>query len=154
MSNNSESLTPSQAALSLQEYTRPWKLSTLALGIALLILGSFYYEAPDWDIPISLIMAILAYLAAPWSLRVIVERRWRLWPAMLFATWFTVDGSYWLYWHFKNPVALELMREANFLASLTLYGMCGLVWFYRGSLRELVSEIRARARLLLSHGPK
>lgn len=38
---------------SLTEYTRPWKLFTLALGIALLILGSFYYEAPDWDIPIS-----------------------------------------------------------------------------------------------------
>ena len=78
----------------LAEYARPWKLFTLALGVALLIVGSFYYEAPDWDIPISLIMASLAYLTAPWSLRVIVERRWRLWPATLFATWFTVDGSY------------------------------------------------------------
>ncbi len=72
----------------LAEYARPWKLVTLLLGIGLLVLGSFYYEAPDWDIPISLIMAILAYLTAPWSIRVIVERRWRLWPAMLFATWF------------------------------------------------------------------
>src|SRR5688572_31113778 len=68
----------------LREYLRPWKLVTLALGIALLVLGAFYYEAPDWDIPISLIMAVLAYLCAPWSLRVIVERRWRHWPAMLF----------------------------------------------------------------------
>ena len=40
----------------LREYLRPWKLATLAFGIALLIAGSFYYEAPDWDIPISLIM--------------------------------------------------------------------------------------------------
>ncbi|MDH4098626.1 MAG: hypothetical protein OEU87_09965 [Nitrospira sp.] len=135
----------------LAEYARPWKLFTLALGIALLIVGSFYYEAPDWDIPISLIMAILAYLTAPWSLRVIVERRWRLWPAMLFATWFTVDGSYWLYWHFKNPVALELMREANFFASLALYGMCGIVWLYRGSLSELLSETRALLRLRRVH---
>ncbi|MDH4216298.1 MAG: DUF2809 domain-containing protein, partial [Gallionella sp.] len=111
----------------LTEYTRPWKLSTLALGIALLILGSFYYQAPDWDIPISLIMGMLAYLTAPWSLRVFVERRWRLWPAMLFATWLTVDGCYWLYWHFKNPVALELMRDANFFASLSLYGICGVL---------------------------
>ena len=140
--------------LALAEYTRPWKLFTLALGIALLILGSFYYEAPDWDIPISLIMASLAYLTAPWSLRVIVERSWRLWPAMLFATWFTVDGSYWLYWHFKNPVALEMMREANFFASLSLYGMCGVVWLYRGSLRELFSEISALLRLLRFHRPK
>ena len=118
------------------------------MGVALLIAGSFYYEAPDWDIPISLIMAGLAYLTAPWSLRVIVERRWRLWPGMLFATWFTVDGSYWLYWRFKNPAALEMMREANFLASLCLYGMCGVVWLYRGSLREMLSEASARVRQL------
>ena len=85
-SNISEDPIQSPKMTNLAEYARPWKLFTLALGIALLIVGSFYYEAPDWDIPISLIMASLAYLTAPWSLRVIVERRWRLWPAMLFAT--------------------------------------------------------------------
>ena len=128
----------------LTEYLRPWKLATLSAGIALLIFGSFHYQAPDWDIPISFIMAILAYLTAPWSLRVILERTWRLWPAMLFATWFTVDGCYAIYWSFKNPAALEMMREANFAASLSLYGMCGVVWLYRGSLRQLFSAIRNR----------
>jgi len=135
----------------MAEYTRPWKLVTLAIGIALLILGSFYYPAPDWDIPISLIMATLAYLTAPWCLRVIVERRWRHWPAMLAATWFTVDGCYWLYWHFMNPIALDLMREANFVASLALYEICGFIWLYRGSLRQLASEIRSLIRQLLAH---
>lgn len=149
-----ESIRLSTKAHLLAEYARPWKLLTLSLGIAFLILGSWYFEAPDWDIPISLIMAILAYFTAPWSLRVILERRWRLWPAMLIATWFTVDGSYWLYWQFKNPVALEMMREANFFASLSLYGMCGVVWFYRGSLRQLSSEIGARLRVLRFHAPK
>jgi hypothetical protein len=120
----------------VKELLRPWKLATLAAGVALLIAGSFYYEAPDWDIPISLIMALFAYLTAPWSLRVVVERRWRWWPAMLFATWFTIDGCYWLYWSFKNPVALDLMRSANWPASLCLYATCGLVWYWRGSLRE------------------
>ena len=139
----------SQAAPWHAEYARPWKLVTLALGIALLVAGSFYCEAPDWDIPISLIMALLAYLTAPWSLRVIVERRWRHWPAMLFATWFTVDGCYWLYWHFKNPPALELMREANFFASLSLYGICGVIWLYRGSFRQLFAETGAVLRHLL-----
>ena len=138
----------------LTEYARPWKLCTLALGVMLLIVGSFYYEAPDWDIPISLIMAGLSYLTAAWSLRVIMERRWAQWPAMLFATWFTVDGCYWLYWHFKNPVALELMREANFLASLSLYGMCGVVWLNRGSLRELMDDARKLLRWSSMHGPK
>lgn len=126
------------------EYTRSWKLITLAIGIGLLILGSFYYGAPDWDIPISLIMATLAYLTAPWSLRVILERRWRLWPVMIFATWFTVDGCYAIYWHFKNPAALELMRDVNYPASLSLYGLCGLFWLYKGSLRQLISDIKIR----------
>ena len=126
----------------IAEYKRPWKLFSLFIGISLLIIGSFCYQAPDWDIPISLIMASFAYLTAPWSLRVVVERQWKMFPLMLFFTWFTVDGCYWLYWHFKNPVSLELMREANFPASLSLYGICGLVWYYQGSLKEMLISIR------------
>jgi len=91
-------------------------------------------------------MALFAYLFAPWSLRVIVERRWRSLPLALFVTWFTVDGCYWLYWRWKNPVALELMRDANFLASLALYGICGLLWMYRGSLREGASILANKGR--------
>lgn len=132
----------SKVKTNMTEYFRPWKLISLAIGIALLILGSFYYNAPDWDIPISLIMAVLAYLTAPWSLRVILERKWRLWPAMLFFTWFTVDGCYAIYWHFQDPAALEMMRDVNFPASLSLYGMCGIVWLYRGSLRQLFSDLQ------------
>ncbi len=124
------------------EFLRPWKLATLAIGVGLLIVGAFYYDAPDWDVPISLIMALFAYLTAAWSLRVLIERRWRHFPAMLFATWWSVDGCYAIYWHFKNPAALAMMRDANFFASLALYGMCGLVWLYRGSLREMWAEVR------------
>lgn len=134
----------SEVEANMTEYFRPWKLITLTIGIALLIVGSFYYNAPDWDIPISLIMAVLAYLTAPWSLRVILERKWRLWPAMLFFTWFTVDGCYAIYWHFQDPAALEMMRDVNFPASLSLYGMCGIVWLYRGSLRELFSDLQKK----------
>lgn len=126
----------------MTEYLRPWKLTTLALGIALLIAGSFYYQALDWDIPISFIMAILAYLTAPWSLRVLMERRWRQLPLAIVFTWFTVDGCYAIYWHFTDPVALAAMREANFFASLALYGICGVGWLYRGSLREMWGEVR------------
>ena len=124
------------------EYKRPWKLFGLFIGLLLLIVGSFYYKAPDWDIPICFIMAFFAYLFAPWSLRVIVERKWKQFPLMLFLTWFTVDGCYSIYWYFTDPAALALMREVNFLASLTLYGMCGLVWYYQGTLKEYLSDIR------------
>lgn len=127
----------------IMEYMRPWKLLALLVGVVLLVVGSFYYQAPDWDIPISLIMAFFAYLTASWSMRVVLERQWQRLPLMLFFTWFTVDGCYWLYWSFKDPVALELMREVNFPASLSLYGMCGLVWYHKGSLRQLIAKAKA-----------
>lgn len=126
----------------MKEYLRPWKLFTLACGLGLLIFGAFHYQAPDWDVPISFIMAGLAYLAAPWSLRVFLERRWKSMPVALFATWFTVDGCYWLYWQHKNPAALDMMRDANFFASLSLYGICGVLWLYRGSMRDLINDLR------------
>ncbi len=122
------------------EYLRPWKLFTLAAGIALLVIGALMDIAVDWDIPISFIMALLAYLTAPWSLRVLLERRWRLLPFAVLAAWFTVDGCYTLYWHFRNPEALALMRAYNAPASLALYGLCGVLWLYRGSLREFVDD--------------
>lgn len=125
------------------EYMRPWKLISLFVGISLLIVGSFIYQAPDWDIPISFIMAIFSYLTASWSMRVVLERQWKNVPLMLLYTWFTVDGCYWLYWNLKNPTALELMREANFFASLSLYSMCGLIWYYKGSLRHLLSDAKS-----------
>lgn len=125
-----------------REYLRPWKLASLAAGIALLILGARLTPAMDWDIPISLVMAGCTYLTAPCSLRTLLERNWRNTPLALFSTWCSVDGCYALYWHFKNPTALELMRSANAPASLALYGICGTIWLYRGSLRELGDEVR------------
>ena len=148
MSDPGSSATPLRLASTSwrAEFLRPWKLFSLACGIALLIAGSYYYVSIGWDIPISLIMAILTYLTAPWSLRVFLERQWRLWPAAMFATWFSVDGCYWIYWHFRNPRALDYMRAANFPASLSLYAICAVIWFYRGSLRELLADTRARIR--------
>ena len=128
------------------EYLRPWKLATYALGLGLLVVGSFHYEAPDWDIPISIIMSFFTYLTAGWSMQVILERRWRQWPAMIFATWWAVDGCYALYWSLTNPEALELMREANWPASLALYWMCGLLWFWNGTLQELYEALKRRLR--------
>ena len=125
----------------MREYLRPWKLFSFAVGVALLIFGSFYYPTIDWDIPISLIMATLTYLSAPWALRVFLNRQWLYWPAALFATWFSVDGCYWIYWSLTNPEAL-VMRSANFGASLALYGICGALWLYRGSLRDFLAELR------------
>jgi len=97
-------------------------------------------------------MALMAYLTASWSMHVMVERKWRQWPVMLFWTWFTVDGCYSLYWHFKNPVALEMMRQANAPASLSLYWMCGLVWYYQGTLREMWTDLKLVVNKSMSDG--
>ena len=132
--------------LLLSELRRPWKLSTLAIGIILLIWGSFYYTAPDWDISISFVMALFAYLSAGWSMHVLVERRWREFPLMIFATWWAVDGCYALYWWLKDPAVLEYMRTANAPASLCLYWMCGLVWFWNGSLIALFNRLKQLRR--------
>lgn len=128
------------------EYLRPWKLATFAFGLALMIVGAIYTPQPDWDIPISIIMPGITYLTAPCSARVLVERRWRHLPLALFFTWFSVDGSYAIYWHFRDPYVLEMMRSANAPISLVLYCLCGMFWFYRGSLRELYTDVRSAIR--------
>lgn len=122
----------------LAECRRPWKLATFSIGLGLLIIGSYLIPAPDWDIPISIIMASFSFFTAGWSMHVIVERQWRDWPLMIILTWWCVDGCYALYWTVFDPEALAFMREANWPASLSLYWMCGLVWYWNGTLIELL----------------
>ncbi len=122
----------------LMEYLRPWKLATFAIGLGLLLIGADYEAAPDWDYPISFVMATMAYLTAPWSVQVIRDRRWRWIPLALLWYYLTVDGSYWLYWQCVKPGAL-IMRDANFHASTCLYWLCGFIWLHRGPLRTALS---------------
>ena len=121
------------------EYFRPWKLFSLLCGIIFLLIGARYSGLPDWDVRISFIMAGFAYFTAPCSLRVFLERRWKHFPHALFWTWLSVDGTYAIYWHFVDPDAL-IFRPANAMASLALYGACGLVWLHRGPLRQLAER--------------
>jgi hypothetical protein len=124
------------------EYLRPWKLATFAFGVALMIAGARWTPAPDWDVPISVIMPALTYLTAPCAVRTLADRRWRHLPLALFFTWFSVDGCYAVYWYFRDAFVLETMRSANAPISLILYGLCGIFWLYRGSLRELQADVR------------
>ena len=125
------------------EYLRPWKVACLIAGTALLIVGSFVAPAPDWDIPVTVIMAACTYVTAPPTMRVLLERTWRLLPVAAVATWLSVDGFYALYWYLKDPEVLDAMRSANAPVSLALYGLCGIFCLYRGSLKDFASEVRA-----------
>jgi len=80
-------------------------------------------QAPDWDIPISLIMAGFCYLSAAWSLQVIVFRVWRLWPLMLVATWWAVDGCYALLEFSKSSRIGVDERSELACVSLSLFGL-------------------------------
>lgn len=133
------------------EYLRLWKLSTLAVGLGLLLIGANHYQAPDWDYAISVIMAFLTYLTAPWSARVLITRNWKMLPIALFCYYFTVDGCYWLYWSLVKADAL-VMREANFYASSCLYWLCGFIWLHNGPLKDLLERRQLRVKNLVDTG--
>jgi hypothetical protein len=122
----------------MREFLRPWKLATLALGLALLVLGAYYFEYSDWDVGISLLMGFLTYLTAPWSVRTLLRRRYRWWPLVVVYWYVSVDGCYWIYHTIRGN---EMVREGNFYASTPLYFLMGCLWLYEGSLRELVANL-------------
>jgi len=123
----------------MTEYLRPWKLVTLAIGLGLLIVGGYYYRYSDWDTGISIIMALLTYLTAPWSAEVVFRRQWKKMPLAVFWWLATVDMSYYIY---HSLLGNEMIRLENFFASTALYWLCGFIWIYRGSIKELAQLIR------------
>jgi hypothetical protein len=113
-----------------------WKNFTFAVGLGWLLWGAtFWTEYIDWDFGLSLLMAGSTYLFADWSLRVVKQRRYAMWPLAALATWWCVDGSYWLYWSLVNPAVS--IREGQWPASLCLFLLCGLIW--NGDPRRLLS---------------
>lgn len=131
----------------LVELLRPWKLFSLGVGMSWLLYGAYNYSISDWDIGISLIMGGLAYLCAPWSVRIILyhlqyrPRFWVLWIiSALLVSWFVVDGIY-VFYH--TAMGNQMLRIENFYASSALYFLAGAIWLYSGSLRDLFINIRA-----------
>lgn len=130
----------------IKELKRPWKLTTFSLGMGWLVYGALYLHISDWDIGISLLMGGLTYLLAPWSVTAIAAGiRWRgkAWLlkilVALFLAWLTVDGVYVAYHSLRGNV---IFRRENFFTSSALYFLAGIVWAYRGSLRELLQDIQ------------
>jgi hypothetical protein len=113
--------------------------------------GAINYHIADWDVGISLIMGVMTYLCAPWSVWVIVfclERRppyWWLWIFLSLAVaWLVVDGVYVAY---HTLMGNQMYRWANFLASSALYFLAGSVWLYRGSIRDFSKNVRSSFRI-------
>ena len=127
-----------------REWRRPWKLSTLAIGMSWLVYGATHYNFSDWDLGISFLMGGLAYLLAPWSVRMLFYglhgmARPAAVVLALFFGWFTVDGVYVLY---HSAMGNEMVRWANFKASAMLFVMAGIAWGWRGSVVEFFAWVR------------
>ena len=133
------------------ELLRPWKLATFAIAMALLLFGAVYMRIGDWDIGVTLLMGTLTYATAPTVARTLVRaalERPRGWPvAVLVAlavAWLVIDGDYVAY---HTLVGNPIYREDNARASTPIYFMAGVFWLYRGSVAEMLANLRAiRAR--------
>jgi len=141
----SRSLLPDRA--SFRELLRPWKLFTFAVAMALLLDGAVKFRVSDWDVGITIIMGVLTYLCAPWSVRVIViclrerPRFWWLWIlAALVVALAVVDGVYVAYHTWAGN---HMFRWWNLRLPSATYFLAGTFWLYRGTMRELVGDLRA-----------
>lgn len=127
------------------ELLRPWKLVSLAVGVALMLVGSIHYQISDWDLGISVIMPLLTYLTSPWVVRVIAGLHFRYLLLALFWSWFTIDGVYWFY---HTHVGNELLRWENLLTSTPIYLGMGCFWLPRASLHEILALLRGGQAVL------
>lgn len=103
-----------------------WKNVTFLIGLIGLILGGVFLNYPDWDIPISFLMAGCTYLTADKFINAIKEKSYLKVALFSIGVWVSVDGIYWLYWSLVNTSVM--IREGQWLASLCLYLLCGLIW--------------------------
>lgn len=128
------------------ELIRPWKLFSFCVAMSFLLYGAVNYEIRDWDVGITILMCVLTYLMAPWSVYIIlsaIRYRTRYWVfhiiAALIAGLFVVD---WVYMLYHTIVGNQTYREANFYASTPLYFMAGAFWLYRGTLKEFIANVK------------
>jgi hypothetical protein len=141
----SASLLPDRAFF--RELLRPWKLFTFAVAMVLLLWGAVEFKVSDWDVGVTIIMGALTYLCAPWSVRVLLTclrerpRSWLLWMlAALLVALAVVD---WVYLAYHTWVGNRMYRWWNLRLSSATYFLAGTFWLYRGTMRELLNDLRA-----------
>lgn len=127
------------------ELLRPWKILTFLFGLFLLIYGANVLDFPDWDISISIIMATLTYLTASNVVNIIIfsikqKTIYSIFYILLALSvaFFAIDSSYVIYHSFFNHL---YFRKENFIVSTCLYFICGFVWHYNGSMKDLLKLI-------------
>lgn len=130
----------------ITEYFRFWKLMGLCLTICFLIIGSIIFKLPDWDIPISIIMALLTYILSPISLWLLLNLKNQTLLTKIIKTiisscfcWLTVD---FIYCSYNNYFYHHYYRESNFIVSFVLYWISSLFLGYSGDFKSLCKDIQ------------
>lgn len=119
---------PELPKLSRHYLLKPWRLATLGLGMGTLFYGAHEHLAMDWDYTVSALMGLSTYVCAPTVVGILERRQWRLVPWAILLTWVCVDLLYTCYWYVQDMTVLPLMRSANFLPSLMLFFLAGMIW--------------------------
>ncbi len=102
------------------------KNSTFAVGFAFLIYGALNFQIQDWDVGVSLCMAFCTYATADWTINVFRRSEYKRYPLAFFFIWFSVDLSYTIYWTLVDES--RMLRGAQWLPSLMMYLLCGVIW--------------------------
>lgn len=97
------------------------------VGLALLLYGARYLDYMDWDVGLCFVMGLTTLATAEWVMMIVWNRQWRWMVLAAFWTWLSVDGVYWAYWSIVKPEVM--IRERQWLASLCLYALCGVIWY-------------------------
>lgn len=108
---------------------------TFSLGLAFLLLGALTFHIQDWDVGVSLVMAFCTYCTADWVVEALRRSEYRKWPLALFFVWFAVDGSYTAYWMLVDESVM--LRGAQWMPSLCMYLLCGVIWSALPTPREV-----------------
>jgi hypothetical protein len=129
-----------------RELTRPWKLITFCIAMSWLLYGALFFDIADWDVGVTFLMGGLTYLMAPWSVYIIlsaIRYRPKYWllhiMAALLVGFFVVD---WVYMAYHEWAGNQTFRVANFRAPSPLYLMAGVVWLYRGSMKDIFENLK------------
>ena len=110
------------------ELIAPWRLLSLGVGLAILVLGSFFLPSDDWDLGICFVMGLPSYVISPWVFRQVYYFRWKWLVLAAVALWLAIDGFYSFYWYLRGFEHLARFRPANFVYCTPIFWMSGFVW--------------------------
>ena len=106
-----------------------WKLTTFVIAAGILTVIAPFSNDPTWDYPDSIVMSVLTFLSAPWSVGVLFRRRSRFDERFLAVCLWGVSASwsYDLYMWWRDG-SYPVTWLANVFASSLMYLSAGLFW--------------------------